>query len=131
VIRKPGGVLGDEQVVGVPDAKHLDPHQSRSDHQCVNAIHPYRVKRMKPNQRRAALVAKSHVMTDLIDSTARLDPANHITMSPVLVFQADGRVCVNPDFGQRPQCTPWKGQSLASFVASLGASCHTYLLTVN
>jgi hypothetical protein len=58
---------------------------------------------MKPNQRRAALVAKSHVMADLIDSTARLDPANHIAMSPVLMFQADGRVCVNPDFSQPSQ----------------------------
>jgi hypothetical protein len=70
-------------------------------------------------------------MADLIDSTARLDPANHIAMSPVLMFQADGRVCVNPDFSQPAQCSLRKGQSLAAFVASLGASCHTYLLTVN
>jgi hypothetical protein len=61
---------------------------------------------MKPNQRPAALVAEGYVMADLFDSTARLDPANHIAMSPVLVFQADGRVCVNPDFGQPSQCTP-------------------------
>jgi hypothetical protein len=86
---------------------------------------------MKPNQRRAALVAKSHVMADLFDSTTRLDSANHITMSPVLVFQADGGVGVNPDFSQPSQCTPRKGQPLASFVASLGAACHAYLLTVN
>ena len=31
VIGKPGRVLSDEQVVSVPHAQHLDPHQSRSD----------------------------------------------------------------------------------------------------
>jgi hypothetical protein len=70
-------------------------------------------------------------MADLFDSTTGLDSANHIAMSPVLMFQADGRVCVDPDFGQPSQSAPRKGQSLASFVASLGATCHAYLLTVN
>ena len=86
---------------------------------------------MKPSQRRAALVAESHVVANLFDSAARLDPANHIAMPPVLVLQADGRVCVYPDFGQPVQCSPRKGQSLTGFVASLAALCHAYLLTVN
>jgi hypothetical protein len=124
-------VLGDEQVVGVPHAKHLDPQHGRSDHQGVHSIHSNRVKWMKPNQRRAALVAKGYVMADLFDCATRLDPANDVAMSPVLVFQADGRICVDPDFGQPAQCSPRKGQPLASFVASLGAACHACLLTVN
>jgi hypothetical protein len=95
--------MSDEQVVGVPDAKHLDPQHGRSDHQGVHSIHSNRVKRMKPNQRRAALVAEGHVMANLFDRSAGLDPANHIAMSPVLVLQADGRVCVNPDFSQPSQ----------------------------
>jgi hypothetical protein len=64
-------------------------------------------------------------MADLFDSATGLYPANDIAMATVLVFEADGRVCVDPDFGQPSQCSPRKGQSLASFVSSLGASQST------
>src|SRR5487761_1068822 len=51
----PRSMARDQEIVGMPSAKHLNSHQHESHHQRMHAVHGNRVQRMEPSKRLSLL----------------------------------------------------------------------------
>jgi hypothetical protein len=81
-------VTRDEELVRAPRPQHFQPHQDRSYHDGMNAIHTDGINGMEVRQRFALFAREGHVVTHLAGRTARFHSPDHVAPREILVLQS-------------------------------------------
>jgi hypothetical protein len=103
-----------EEVIGSPNAKHLNPYQSPRNDNCMDAINADRVHALQPSQWVAPLVRKARISTQISHGSARFNPTKDVPFRGVLVLYRDRGLAVNAGTAKGAQNDSWESQPLPS-----------------
>ena len=112
-----------QQFIGSAFSKHVPTQHSVRYDNGVQPVHGNGLAWVQILQRFAVFTCERHVPANIACRAARLEPADHVTLRQLLMFDAEQRVSMDAPLSECPNCPPSQRQpqNAGKFLTTHGA----------